>query len=144
MLKITDVTGCKSRVIEDINNVRKQHNLKELKLSAILDIPAQSHSESMAINDFFGHYDPYNKTYAQNRVLNAGYNYRETRGTFREIIIAGFSVEYFVSNWMRSYSHKKAILHPDVKEIGIGYFYYPKDTGKENWFNYCTAILGVR
>lgn len=144
LIRITDVKQSKERILFDINEVRKQHNLPVVTPCKTLDVPCQEHSENMAHGDFFGHYNPHKKEYPSTRILKAGYDWRKNGGTFREIIIAGWSADYFVEQWMNSYSHRMAILNPKVKDIGIGYFYLPNDKGVSNWYNYSTVILGVR
>lgn len=127
-----------NRVLTLVNQHRKQAKLKPLKLNAQLNASAQAHSQDMALNDFFGH-EGFHGSTADQRILAAGYNY----AVVGENIAAGFSTpEAAVQGWMNSPSHRKNILHPMMKEMGVGFYLLESDTGSVNYRYYWTQNFG--
>lgn len=127
-----------NRVLTLVNQHRKQARLKPLKLNAQLNASAQAHSQDMALNDFFGHQGFQGST-ADKRILAAGYNY----AVVGENIAAGFATpEEAVQAWMDSPSHRKNILHPMMKQMGVGFYLLENDTGSVNYRYYWTQDFG--
>ncbi len=127
-----------NQVLMLVNQHRKQAKLKPLKLNAQLNASAQAHSQDMALNDFFGH-KGFNGSTADERILKAGYNY----AIIGENIAAGFATpETVVQAWMDSPSHRKNILHPLLKEMGVGFYLLESDTGSVNYRYYWTQDFG--
>jgi uncharacterized protein YkwD len=126
------------RVLTLVNQHRNQAKLKPLKLNPHLNASAQSHSQNMALNDFFGH-EGLNGSTPDERILAAGYDY----AVVGENIAAGFSTpEAAVQAWMNSPSHRKNILHPMMEEIGVGFYLLENDTGSVNYRYYWTQDFG--
>lgn len=127
-----------NQVLTLVNRYRSQAKLKPLKLNAHLNESAQAHSQDMALNDFFGHKGFHGST-ADERILAAGYNY----AVVGENIAAGFATpEATVQAWMDSPSHRKNILHPMMKEMGVGFYLLENDTGNINYRYYWTQDFG--
>ncbi len=126
------------QVLALVNNQRQQAGLKPVRLNSSLSAAAQSHSEDMALNDFFGHGGS-SGSKVDDRVLAAGYNY----ALVGENIAAGFSTpESVVQAWMESPSHRQNILHPLLKEMGIGFYFLENDAGTANYRYYWTQDFG--
>lgn len=120
------------------NTARQEAGLAPLRLSETLSGVARSHSENMAIQDFFGHVDP-SGSRSQDRVSAANYGYRATA----ENIGAGYSTaEGIFEGWFDSPSHRANILSPRLTEIGIGYHRLDNDTGSVNYNHYWTQVFG--
>ena len=127
-----------NRVVNAINSERTEAGLDALKIDSQLSQAAQSHSDSMARNDFFSHYG-IDGSSPFSRMQNAGYSY----SVAAENIAAGFQTpEAVVNAWMGSAGHRNNILNPNVTEIGIGYEYLGNDTGNVNYNHYWTTTFG--
>ncbi|MCU0525382.1 MAG: CAP domain-containing protein [Elainella sp. Prado103] len=127
------------QVVGLVNQERRQAGLKEVRLNPRLNASAQAHSQDMALNDFFGHKGS-NGSQADERILAAGYNY----SLIGENIAAGFATPSgAVEAWMNSPGHRQNILHPLLKEIGIGFYFLENDTGAVNYRYYWTQNFGT-
>jgi uncharacterized protein YkwD len=127
------------KVVQLTNNYRTQNGLAPLQINLTLNNVAQSHSEDMALRDYFSHKGS-NGSSASDRVLNAGYNYSYVG----ENIAAGYTTpEAVVQGWINSPGHRANILNANFKEIGIGYYYLANDTGSVNYKSYWTQEFGT-
>jgi uncharacterized protein YkwD len=127
-----------NQILKLVNQYRRQAKLRPLKLNAQLNASAQAHSQDMALNDFFGHKGSNGST-ADKRILAAGYNY----AIIGENIAAGFaSPEAVVQAWMDSPSHRQNILHPMMKEMGIGFYLLENDGGNVDYRYYWAQNFG--
>lgn len=134
----TNESSFEARVVELTNNFRAQNGLPPLTVNVQLTATAETHSQNMAVQDFFSH-TGLNGSQPSDRVKASGYNY-----TFvGENIGAGYSTpEEAVQGWLNSPGHRANILNPNYQEIGIGYYYLENDTGNENWNHYWTQVFG--
>lgn len=98
-----------------INETRRQHGLKPLKIHAELSEVAQAHCVDMDQNGFIGHHSPTTGDMAD-RVDRAGIRSPEVR----ENIGKGNSAEIVHAGLMRSPAHRDNILSPSVTHVGIG------------------------
>ena len=127
------------QVLKLTNEERKKANLDPLKLNSKLSSAADSHSDSMAKDDFFSHTGK-NGSSVGDRVRDTGYNYLRVG----ENIAAGYSTaSAVVSGWMNSSGHRANILNPNYTEIGIGYEFLQADTGSVNYNHYWTQVFGT-
>lgn len=97
-----------------INKDRLKHGLKAIVMANDLNSLAQSHSQDMAQNNFFGHYNLQNKT-PNDRRLAAGI----TTGV-GENLAKDVSISFSHYGLMRSGSHRKNILNPEWTRVGLG------------------------
>jgi uncharacterized protein YkwD len=122
------------RVVELTNTYRAQAGLQPLKLNAKLSAAAYVHSRDMALNDFFDHAGSNGSRVAE-RISNQGYKYLKAG----ENIAAGYATpESVVAGWMNSPGHRANILYPNVKEIGVGVYFLPNDSGNTVYQYYWT------
>lgn len=127
-----------NQVLGLVNQYRNQAGLRPIRLNARLNASAQAHSQDMAINDFFGH-NGSNGSTADDRILAAGYNY----ALVGENIAAGFATaQSVVKGWMESPSHRKNILHPFLRDMGVGFHLQENDLGSTNYRYYWTQDFG--
>lgn len=127
------------KVVQLTNSYRAQNGLAALELNLKLNNVAQSHSQDMALCDYFSHTGS-NGCSSSDRVLNAGYNYSYVG----ENIAAGYATpEEVVQGWINSPGHRANILNANFKEIGIGYYYLANDTGSVNYNYYWTQEFGT-
>ncbi|MBE9041514.1 CAP domain-containing protein [Oscillatoriales cyanobacterium LEGE 11467] len=113
----------------------------ELTANGLLHAAAQEHSEDMANQDFFDHYNPVEKNTFDQRIKTAGYDFSAAG----ENIAAGtglFSPQKVVDAWIASPGHNENLLDPRFTELGVGYHFLANDTGKENHYIYWTQKFG--
>lgn len=98
------------------NNSRIEAKRVPLKLSTTLSQIAQEKAEDMARRDYLEHLNPEGqKIYTKLRAIN--YKYRLAG----ENLARGFeSMQRLHNSWMSSPTHKKNIVEPRFREIGIG------------------------
>lgn len=114
------------RVVELVNIERAKSGLPPLKRSSELDFAARDHTRDMVEDNYFAHdsYDLNNglltkvcTAFERIRLYYPGYSLAG------ENIAAGYSTpEAVFQGWMGSDGHRKNILKPDYKEIGVGYY----------------------
>ncbi|MEG4812124.1 CAP domain-containing protein [Microcoleus sp. F8-D3] len=128
-----------NRVLELTNIERGKLSLSPLTLNTQLLNAAQTHTQNMAVQDFFSHTGKEGSSLAS-RISATGYQFSAAA----ENIAAGSSTpEQVVSSWMNSSGHRTNILNPNLKEIGIGYYFLANDTGTENWNHYWTQVFAT-
>lgn len=127
-----------ARVFDLTNTIRQRNGLPLLRYSTRLGQAAQTHSQNMALQDFFSHTGKDGSS-AQNRGITAGYS-----GGVGENIAAGYATpEAVVNGWMNSPGHRANILNAQYRDIGIGYFNLANDTGNVNFGSYWTQAFGI-
>lgn len=108
------------RVLQLVNQERWQNGqLPPLKGDSALDSAAETHSNNMAVRNFFDHCDFDIGSSPWDRMNDAGYKDWSFAG---ENIAAGYGTpENVVAGWMSSPGHRGNILSADFRETGIGY-----------------------
>ncbi|MDJ0696112.1 CAP domain-containing protein [Mastigocoleus sp. MO_188.B34] len=137
-------TGGNDEFIQEVlkltNQERTKFGLEPLLLGTKLSQISQNHSLDMATNDFFSHKSP-NGSSAVERAEAQDYLYPY----IGENIAAGYSTpEAVVAAWMNSPGHRRNILNPYYKEIGIGYYHLENDTGHVNYTDYWTQNFSTQ
>ncbi|MFA6917591.1 MAG: CAP domain-containing protein [Candidatus Gracilibacteria bacterium] len=97
-----------------INKSRKQHGLSSVSTSTGLNNLAQKHSEDMAKNDYFSHFDKAGNS-PEDRRLTMG-----IQTPVSENIAKDVSVKFAHEGLMRSASHRSNILQTDWTKVGLG------------------------
>ncbi|CAM2006939.1 CAP domain-containing protein [Acanthopleuribacter pedis] len=106
--------------IERLNN----GGLPPLKQNSLLDQSSETHSENMAVRDFFAHCDLDTRSSMGDRMTAAGYAWNSAG----ENIAAGQTTpEAVMTAWMNSSGHRANILRTSFQEIGVGYFFQSAD-----------------
>lgn len=122
------------RIAELTNRQRVQAGIAPLRLNLKLSAAAYTHSRNMALNDFFGHTGSDGSRVGQ-RVAAQGYKYSRVG----ENIAAGYATpEQVMEGWMNSPGHRANILSPDVREIGVGFYFLANDSGQAPYQYYWT------
>jgi|WetSurSiteA1Bulk_404760.scaffolds.fasta_scaffold17458_2 uncharacterized protein YkwD len=123
-----------SQILGLINNVRAQNGLGALALNSQLSAAALEHSLDMACNDNISHTGTDGSTW-YDRVRKQGFaNYNAAR----ENIYVGNPAFGGDANgaftwWMNSEIHRKTLMNPDQKLIGISYIYSDASTYGGNY-----------
>ncbi len=128
-----------TEVVALTNSYRSQHGLEPLTLNINLSQSAQTHSQDMALSDFFSHTGS-DGSRTSDRTKLAGY---ESSYVGQNIAAGYITAEEVVRGWMNSPGHRENILNPNYKEIGIGYYYLADDTGDVNYNSYWTQDFGA-
>jgi uncharacterized protein YkwD len=107
-----------------------------LAWNATLASAAESHTRSMANNNFFDHKDRDGRTPGDRAEL-AGYDYQQVG----ENIAAGQdSVRKVVDGWIASPGHCANLMNPQFRELGAAYATDPKSDAAIYW----TAMFGAQ
>lgn len=116
------------QVIEYVNQARVLRGLPPLKYQKMLEQSAQAFAEDMAARGYFSHVSPEGTT-LRDRIEATGYYDRSIDADC--LCVRGYSLgenlargqttakESFLA-WMKSPSHREALLNPQYREIGIG------------------------
>ncbi|NJN88678.1 MAG: CAP domain-containing protein [Leptolyngbyaceae cyanobacterium SL_7_1] len=132
-------TSFESQVLQLTNTFRQQNGLTPLSYNAKLAAAAESHSQNMALQDFFSHTGS-NGSSPFDRMQAAGYNFSSAA----ENIGAGYATpEAVVQGWINSPGHRANMLNPNLRELGVGHYYLANDTGTVNWSHYWTQKFGT-
>lgn len=119
-----DRAASEHALLQLINKARTSRSLAPLRLQAALDESAYAHSREMLARDYFSH-DSWNGTGFGTRLLRAGYsrsgwsswavgeNIGWGRGT-------ASTPQAIFNAWMKSASHRSAILTARWRDVGIG------------------------
>ena len=128
-----------NRVVELTNLERKKNGLPSLRFNSRLAAAAQKHSHSMANRDFFSH-TGHNSSKMSDRINAEGYRWSFCA---ENIYAGGSTPEEAVKGWMNSSGHRRNILNPKAREIGVGYYYLANDTGNVNYKHYWTQVFAT-
>ena len=115
--------GQANRVIGFLVNVQSaRHRLPPLRYNARLRRVARVHAIDIVKYQFIGHDSPAHGSLLA-RVKRSGYG-RNKRLTFGEILGAGrgrwSTPRSIVREWMKRHIHRKAILYPKFRVMGVG------------------------
>ncbi|MGB3536001.1 MAG: CAP domain-containing protein [Microcoleaceae cyanobacterium] len=126
-------------VVQLTNQFRQDNGLDPLSFDPQLATAAQTHSQNMAIEDFFSH-TGVDGSNIGDRVDAVEYDFF----TAGENIAAGYSTpETVVDGWINSDGHRANLLNPDFTEIGVGHFFLENDTGDTNFNHYWTQVFAA-
>jgi uncharacterized protein YkwD len=109
-------------VLAAINELRTSNGLSELRLNTALSLAALGHSQSMARRGFFSH-DGYNGAPFWTRIKP---RYRPQRGNFWGVgenmvwSSPDLSADEAIQMWLDSPPHRKNLLTPAWREVGLG------------------------
>lgn len=101
-----------------VNRERQQRGLPVLALNKQLTKSAQDYAIKMQSLNFFSHTDPQGTTFRQR---NEAAGYTNWRWMGENIAYGQTSVDEVINDWMNSEGHRKNILSPEARELGVGY-----------------------
>src|SRR5262245_16094121 len=119
---ITGVTELERQVLVAVNAVRREHGLVPLRANRALGYAARAHSRSMAEKGFFRHTSADGSAFWK-RLMPV---YRQQQGrpwSMGENLVwrsPELTAEQAVDLWMKSPPHRKNLLTPAWRDIGIG------------------------
>ena len=113
---LRNVDAARTEMLEEVNAARRKAGAPPLKLESHLQKAAQEHAEDMLERGYFAHESPSGTT-VRERSTAAGYEWK----TIGENIAEGqLSVDEVMRTWMNSPTHRKNILNPSFRDLGIG------------------------
>jgi uncharacterized protein YkwD len=113
-----------TRAIVCVSNAeRRGHGLRKLRVDSLLSKAARRHSLDMVRRGYFAHTGPSGDTFVQ-RIRSAGYLSSAHRWLVGENLAWGWGASGspggIVKAWLRSPEHRKILLRPSYREIGVG------------------------
>jgi uncharacterized protein YkwD len=113
-----------ARAIVCVSNAeRRGHGLRKLRVDSLLSKAARRHSLDMVRRGYFAHTGPSGDTFVQ-RIRSAGYLSSVHRWLVGENLAWGWGASGspggIVKAWLRSPEHRKILLRPSYREIGVG------------------------
>ena len=113
---VRDLDRVRAEMLARVNAARKKAGAPPLRSNSRLYLAAQRHAEDMLARNYFAHGSPEKKT-VRERATAADYDWR----LIGENIAEGqLSVDEVMETWMNSPGHRKNILQPGFKELGVG------------------------
>ncbi|MDX2213933.1 MAG: CAP domain-containing protein [Oculatellaceae cyanobacterium bins.114] len=126
-------------VVLKTNAFRVQNGLQPLALNTQLTNAAQTYARAMAVQDNFSHTGADGSS-PWDRIRAADYDYSEAA----ENLAAGHTTAASaMRGWMNSSGHRRNLLAYQVQEIGVGYFYLGRDTGRYIYNHYWAQSMAT-
>jgi uncharacterized protein YkwD len=116
---LREIKSLEEQCLDEVNRVRKAHNLVPLELSEELHEVARDYSRRMAEEGFFAHNDPDGRT-VRERVSRANIKWRVVGENLAYSNGYINPVAASMSGWMDSPGHRENILDPNWRQTAIG------------------------
>jgi uncharacterized protein YkwD len=113
---LRDLAAVRAGMLARVNAVRKHAGVRPLRPNSQLDRAAQRHAEDMLARHYFAHESPEGRT-VRERATAAGYDWREIGENIAE---GQLTVDEVMDSWMHSPGHRRNLLDPGFKELGVG------------------------
>jgi len=104
-----------AEMLARVNDVRRDYGLPPLAPSPLLDRVSQEHAEDMLRRSYSGHWTPEGLGPSE-RARADGYRF----GIGENIAEQRFSTREALEAWLGSPGHRRNILDPDCRELGLG------------------------
>jgi uncharacterized protein YkwD len=119
---VAAVPALQDQVLAAINELRESKNLTPLTLNPALSLAAFGHSQSMAQHGYFSH-DGWNGSPFWSRIKPKYRPQLGNRWGVGENMVwaaPGLSADQALQMWLNSPPHRKNLLTPSWREIGLG------------------------
>jgi uncharacterized protein YkwD len=113
--RLADRTRVASEMLQRVNDVRRREDLPPLASNPLLDRISQEHAEDMLLRSYFGHQTPEGLG-PSDRARADGY----AAGIGENLVEQRFSTEEALKAWLDSPGHRRNILDPGSREMGLG------------------------
>ena len=113
---LRDPEQVRAEMLAEVNALRRKAGAPGLRMDPALQKAAQAHAQDMLERGFFAHESPSNTT-VRERATKAGYKWRNIGENIAE---GQKSVDEVVATWMDSPGHRRNMLEPKFRELGIG------------------------
>jgi uncharacterized protein YkwD len=120
--RVSRVPALQDQVLTAINDLRKSNGLGELTLNPALSLAALAHSQSMGLHGYFTH-EGWNGSPFWTRIKP---KYRPQLGNRwgvgENLVWASpdLSADQAIQIWLNSAPHRKNLLTPEWREVGLG------------------------
>jgi uncharacterized protein YkwD len=111
-----DLGWVRAEMLARVNAERKRAGVPPLKPNPRLDVAAQRHAGDMLARAYFAHQSPEGKT-VRERATAASYDWRSIGENIAE---GQLTVTEVMDTWMHSPGHRRNILDPGFRELGVG------------------------
>jgi uncharacterized protein YkwD len=108
-----------SRMLGELNRVRRQSRRAPLTRHPDLDRMAQIHSVDMACRNYFDHRTPERRN-LKDKLSRASSGRPPNWDRLAEVIGTSPTAQRQVERWLGSRSHRRAVLNEDHEDVGIG------------------------
>jgi len=113
--RLADRARIAAEMLSRVNDVRRREGLPPFASSPLLDRISQQHAEDMLARSYFGHRTPEGLGPSE-RAWADGYR----AGIGENLVEQRFSVEEALEAWLESPGHRRNILDPTCREMGLG------------------------
>jgi uncharacterized protein YkwD len=113
--RLADRARVASEMLSRVNDARRRSGLPPLASSPLLDRISQEHAEDMLARSYFGHRTPEGLG-PSDRARADGYR----AGIGENLVEQRFSAQEALEAWLDSPGHRRNILDPGVRELGLG------------------------
>jgi uncharacterized protein YkwD len=113
--RLTDRERITAEMLARVNEVRRRAGLWPLRPNPLLERISQEHAEDMLRRSYSGHQTPEGLG-PWDRARAGGYR----SGIGENIVEQRFSAEEALKSWLGSPGHRKNILDPNCREMGLG------------------------
>jgi uncharacterized protein YkwD len=104
-----------AEMLSRVNDIRRRAGLPPLAPNPLLDRVSQEHAEDMLVRSYFGHQTPEGLG-PSDRARADGYG----PGIGENLVEQRFSTEEALEAWLNSPGHRRNILDPGCRELGVG------------------------
>jgi uncharacterized protein YkwD len=112
---LMDKARVQAEMLSGVNDARRRSGLPPLAPNPLLDRVSQEHAEDMLRRSYFGHRTPEGLG-PSDRARADGYR----SGIGENIVEQRFSTKEALEAWLDSPGHRKNILDPSCREMGLG------------------------
>jgi len=102
-----------------VNDIRRRFGLPAMRRSPLLDRLSQEHAEDMLARSYSGHRTPEGLS-PSDRARAGGYGSGIGEGIGENIVEQRFSVAAALNAWLDSPDHRRNLLDPSCREMGLG------------------------
>jgi uncharacterized protein YkwD len=113
--RLADHERVADEMLKKVNDARWRAGLAPLVRNPLLDRVSQEHADDMLARSYFGHQTPEGLG-PSDRARADGYR----PGIGENLVEARFSVDDALDAWMNSRDHRRNILDPGCRELGVG------------------------
>jgi uncharacterized protein YkwD len=113
--RLADLARVEAEMLARVNDVRRRAGLRPVASSPLLDRISREHAEDMLARSYSGHRTPEGLG-PQERARAGGYR----SGVGENIVEQRFSAQDALEAWMSSPGHRRNILDPGCREMGLG------------------------
>ncbi len=113
---LADLTAVRTAMLARVNAARRAAGVRPLATDPRLDAAAQAHAQDMLARAYYDHETPEGQT-PRERVESTGYLAHKVGENIAE---GQFSVEEVMSGWLGSSGHRRNLLDPEFRDLGVG------------------------